>query len=42
MDQAANRKKMVASGILPKAYAGMSGSPQGGVRGQRARVELSG
>ena len=42
MDQAAIRKRMVASRILLAAYGAMSSSPQGGDRRQRARVDLSG
>jgi len=42
MNHAVAHKRLVASRILPGVDAAMSGWPQGGVRGQRARVDLSG
>jgi len=42
MNHAVAHKRLVASRILPGVDAAMSGWPQGGVRGQRARLDLSG
>ena len=42
MDQAAVRKRLASSGILPAVSLAMSGWPEGGVGAHRERVDLSG